>query len=130
MGRSKRRNHSKDRSSRSKRSKRSRERLSIDRMESSRSNSREPARRRSRCYSHESRSSCRSPASKRPTPSHDTLSLILEKLTKQEERLTSLEVKTAGETEIEEPRSTNADQRSEEETVLQNRGSEPGMFPC
>lgn len=69
------------------------------------------------------------PVSKRPIPSCETLLLIFEKLTKQEERLTSLEVKTAGETEIERPRST-ADQRSEGEMALQNRGSEPGMSPC
>lgn len=70
------------------------------------------------------------PSGNSPSLPNDILSQILEKLSRQEERLHCIEVMTsAGEplpsTEI----LASDHQLTEEETVPQNRGSEPGMSP-
>ena len=83
--------------------------------------------------SHQSRDATRSrsrsiPSSNTFSLPNDVLSQILEKLSRQEERLNSIKVMTSGGEPLSTAQILASDhQLSEEETVLQNRGSEPGM---
>ncbi|XP_077280133.1 uncharacterized protein LOC143907324 [Temnothorax americanus] len=113
------------RSRRSRKRDRKSRRKSRETERHARRHARERTRSRSPIRASSRTSSCSSSHPRSP-PTNQVLEKIFEKLAQQEERLTSIEVRTTVSTEPDAAQSSATDPSGEGETVLSNRGREPG----